>query len=343
MFPYADFDNSYWTGYFTSRANAKKYIRDGSVNLHATMKLYASKMVDQSATNDTISKLLSAREMMLDTMGVAQHHDGVTGTAKQHVADDYNFRIFNSIEANNKIYASLIDEIVTSQSTVRAASWVWCDSTNGTYLDCPIHNFSASDHIVVAHNPADIDQSYLKLKVQYADYKVYSWSSEQKAFIDITTNAEAICASRLITKGPLVNDCELHVKVRTISGQITILQLKFDPTSDLALKPDAGNIHKINGFQETFIYKKFDDKYGALFDVIKTQSSKTYQIAFDVRSYMSDQGGNNMSGDNCPSGAYIFKPAKDKQDSIRYATLTNINSYTGKFTSEIQLYLANKD
>lgn len=97
MFPYADFDNSYWTGYFTSRANAKKYIRDGSVNLHATMKLYASKMVDQSTSNATITQLLTQREAMLDTMGVVQHHDGVTGTAKQHVADDYNFRLFKSI------------------------------------------------------------------------------------------------------------------------------------------------------------------------------------------------------------------------------------------------------
>ena len=60
---------------------------------------------------------------MLDTMGVTQHHDGITGTAKQHVADDYNFRVFNSTQANNKVYANLIDEIVKSQTTVRAKSW----------------------------------------------------------------------------------------------------------------------------------------------------------------------------------------------------------------------------
>ena len=46
MFPYADFNNSYWTGYFSSRANAKKYIRDGSANLHASMKAYSAKVLD---------------------------------------------------------------------------------------------------------------------------------------------------------------------------------------------------------------------------------------------------------------------------------------------------------
>lgn len=30
MFPYADGEEAYWTGYFTSRANSKGYIRTGS-------------------------------------------------------------------------------------------------------------------------------------------------------------------------------------------------------------------------------------------------------------------------------------------------------------------------
>ncbi len=85
------------------------------------------------------------------------------------------------------MYATIIDEVVKAQSTVRSnTEWMWCDRTNGTYLDCPINEYSASDHIVVAHNPADIDQSYIKLKVQYADYRVQSWSFEQGKFIDIT-------------------------------------------------------------------------------------------------------------------------------------------------------------
>lgn len=29
MFPYADFSEDYWTGYYTSRPNAKSYFREG--------------------------------------------------------------------------------------------------------------------------------------------------------------------------------------------------------------------------------------------------------------------------------------------------------------------------
>lgn len=51
---------------------------------------------------------------MLDALGINQHHDGISGTAKQHVANDYAYRMFTSVEANNQIYARLIDDIVSS-------------------------------------------------------------------------------------------------------------------------------------------------------------------------------------------------------------------------------------
>jgi lysosomal alpha-mannosidase len=46
MFPYADAENSFWTGYFTSRANDKSFIRRGSHNLMASSKVYALKAID---------------------------------------------------------------------------------------------------------------------------------------------------------------------------------------------------------------------------------------------------------------------------------------------------------
>lgn len=46
MFPYSDGPDAYWTGYFSSRANSKQFIRRGSHNLHATNSLYAEKMFD---------------------------------------------------------------------------------------------------------------------------------------------------------------------------------------------------------------------------------------------------------------------------------------------------------
>jgi hypothetical protein len=41
---------------------------------------------------------------------VNQHHDAVTGTGKQAVANDYAFRIFKSMQINNQPYSEIISE-----------------------------------------------------------------------------------------------------------------------------------------------------------------------------------------------------------------------------------------
>lgn len=53
-FPYADNEKSYWTGYFTSHANDKGFIRTISSSMHASTKLYALKAVDQKTTTEMI-------------------------------------------------------------------------------------------------------------------------------------------------------------------------------------------------------------------------------------------------------------------------------------------------
>jgi alpha-mannosidase II len=52
---------------------------------------------------------------MLDNLGVYQHHDGITGTAKQHVADDYSLRMYNSMmNTNNPVYSKALNDLIIS-------------------------------------------------------------------------------------------------------------------------------------------------------------------------------------------------------------------------------------
>lgn len=46
MLPYADIPEDYWTGYFSSRPNAKKQVRDGSSFFHASSKVMSIKAID---------------------------------------------------------------------------------------------------------------------------------------------------------------------------------------------------------------------------------------------------------------------------------------------------------
>lgn len=50
LFPYADRAGAYWTGYFTSRANLKGYIRRASSYTHATNALFTERMLALDTT-----------------------------------------------------------------------------------------------------------------------------------------------------------------------------------------------------------------------------------------------------------------------------------------------------
>lgn len=109
MFPYADQPNDYWTGYFTSRPAAKGQVREGQANLHASNKVYALKALKQTSSADDIQAIKTAYHSMMDAMGIYQHHDAITGTAKQHVAEDYYYRLDKSIKSDNyPVYAKAV-------------------------------------------------------------------------------------------------------------------------------------------------------------------------------------------------------------------------------------------
>eukprot|EP00850_Spirogloea_muscicola_P005017 SM000022S07231 [mRNA] locus=s22:665524:679079:- [translate_table: standard] len=94
FFPYADCPNCYWTGYFTSRPAFKGYVRKLSGYLQAARQLEAA------VGRKTESRLLKfddsgppTTDLLEEALAISQHHDAVSGTERQHVADDYAKRL----------------------------------------------------------------------------------------------------------------------------------------------------------------------------------------------------------------------------------------------------------
>lgn len=49
---------------------------------------------------------------MLDVLGINQHHDAVTGTGKQAVADDYAHKLYVGMDTNSDAYSDAIERKV---------------------------------------------------------------------------------------------------------------------------------------------------------------------------------------------------------------------------------------
>ena len=84
FFPYGSEGekHNYWSGYFSSRPNFKKHVKDASAGLHASNKAFATKVISQKTTEKEVENIMAAQETFMDAMGIAQHHDAITGTAK---------------------------------------------------------------------------------------------------------------------------------------------------------------------------------------------------------------------------------------------------------------------
>lgn len=79
---YADGGDDWWTGYFSSRPNAKSYVRYGSRQLHASDQLRTQALLDVNISDEVAEKHLKASKRLTEEMGVYQHHDAIAGTAK---------------------------------------------------------------------------------------------------------------------------------------------------------------------------------------------------------------------------------------------------------------------
>ncbi|OVA09673.1 Glycoside hydrolase family 38 [Macleaya cordata] len=143
FFPYADYPNAYWTGYFTSRPAFKGYVRMMSSYYLAARQLEFFKGRSNSGPNT---------DALADALAIAQHHDAVTGTEKQHVADDYAKRLsMGYVEAEELVSSSLA---CLAESTADAGCRNPCPLLNISY--CPPSEVDLSHGkslVVVVYNP----------------------------------------------------------------------------------------------------------------------------------------------------------------------------------------------
>lgn len=133
---------------------------------------------------------MDANFQLLDALGVGQHHDAVTGTGKEYVANDFNFRLQKGLDASRKVYDKEIIDVLESQFgfIAKPESIDHCiGSQNDTVHDCPIEkNKNKTEILVTVQNPQVRSlRQLVRILLPTANYKPQIFSSKKNTFDDI--------------------------------------------------------------------------------------------------------------------------------------------------------------
>lgn len=119
FFTYSDREDHYWSGYYTSKPFYKRFERVLESHLRATEILFV--MANVAATDfkrstadpfeDIIGDFVYARQ----NLALFQHHDGITGTAKDFVVKDYANRMYRSFGILEKVASASLQAIAANQ------------------------------------------------------------------------------------------------------------------------------------------------------------------------------------------------------------------------------------
>ncbi|XP_058102931.1 alpha-mannosidase At3g26720-like isoform X2 [Magnolia sinica] len=313
FFPYADRANVYWTGYFTSRPAFKGYVRTMSAYYLAARQLeFLLGRKSSGPKTDTLA----------DALAIAQHHDAVSGTERQHVASDYAKRLYMG-------YAEAAELVESSLACLtESSSNDGCDHPTTKFQQCPLLNIS--------YCPAsEVELSHGKSLVVVV-YNSLGWKREDIIRIPVISESVIVrdskgmqIESQLI---PLLNSSASirNYYVRAYLGispsdmpkfwlvfPATVPPLGFNTyiiSSAKQTGPSAtmSTVH-ISQLSENGVIEVGTGNLKLTYDVDESKltqysNSRSSVKAFLEQSYSFYSGFNGTVNDTQASGAYIFRP-----------------------------------
>lgn len=293
FFPYASDPYTYWTGYFTSRPTLKRFERVGNHFLQICKQLTA---LTPRKDKHSISRLNLLRE----AMGVMQHHDAVTGTEKQHVADDYSRMLSHAINSCVENTKTSFQHLVGANATFEFES-------------CPLLNISKceitenkSSFFVTLYNPlAHSTNQYVRLPVPGKMYII-------KDILGREIPGQIVPVAQSVRK--------LYYRFSRASHELVFLASGIPPLGykSYFVTRTAENVDESPQNSQTNLQLNQEEV---------TIGNKFLNISFDSNGFLSSittdgvvhhlrqnfvyyegASGNNIIFKNRSSGAYIFRP-----------------------------------
>lgn len=304
FFPYADGPHQFWTGYFTSRPALKRYERLSHKFLQVCNQLEV--LAGPAASVGSYGQGSSAR--LRQAMAVAQHHDAVSGTSKQHVANDYARQLAAGWEECQVLVSNALASLGSSKK-----DFVFCNQLNISV--CPLSQ-TANHFQAILYNPLAWTITWtVRLPVGAWAYNVRdpSGQSVPSEVIDIPAKGSENSHPELIFPASAP---PLGFSIYSV----TRLSVRTPQFRDCCSPPMAQSSGPLV-IQNEHLRAIFDPNTGLLQEIENLDLGLRLPVSQSFYWYNASTG--DITHPQA-SGAYIFRPDKTKPFPLRHWVNTRL-------------------
>ncbi|KAM4585370.1 lysosomal alpha-mannosidase [Odontesthes bonariensis] len=324
FFPYADDAHDFWTGYFTSRPALKRYERISNSNLQTCNQLEV--LGGSASRNGPFGE--GDSQTLRKAMAVAQHHDAVSGTAKQHVTNDYAKRLANGWQHCQVLVSNSLAALSGS-----SAQRVFCDNLNISV--CPLTE-SSKKFTVSVYNPLARPVTLpVRLPVNGTAYTVTDakGTSVDCKVVPVSRATQEVRRNR----GFAVNELVFQVQAPPLgysTYSVSVLQNGPPPSSRQHGAPTV--------IQNKFLRVTFDPDTGLLSSLSNLETKQSIKLTQNFYWYNASDGNNILSIQ--PSGAYIFRPNSStpfiisrtaKTETVQTSVVQEVRQWFAPWVSQV--------
>jgi lysosomal alpha-mannosidase len=322
FFPYGSDSNAYWTGYFTSKPAFKGLIRQSS-NILNTFR-----QINTFASNNDLGEWTSPEEILERACALSQHHDAVTGTSKEHVTQNYEYRLllgWSAVESLSQITMEQISRRLKGNA-VSFPVQTFCRQLNESACDFTTNSNSGFTVILYNGNSQSAHQ-LIRIPVSQQTVSLQDASGNQVS--SAWTMATFKNGNQI--NNPKISTYQLQFVADIPANGFTTYFVKagakdseavpFVETTEVKSHPKSVFSDRATSLSNDLITVNFDSN-NLVSSITDKKSGKTYPLK---QHFMYYEGHDNNGR---ASGAYIFRP----QDN----TATEVNSNPTLSTNNLE-------
>lgn len=319
FFTYIEEPHAWWSGYFTSRSDLKLFVRSRQVLLRmAEQSFLFAKNLNYFSTDSRKKSSLNSVDAMRNitflrsAIDVTQHHDAITGTEKQSVAQSYLDQLQNGTEMIDNFLGSVIGYFLQKNN----------DSLLPPKFDRNVYDLFSQLN----------DNNFV---VQIV-YNSLAWQITQ--YLQIPTNRSDLYV--IDAKGMIIpsqiNPCNIGEISDEINGYPSKYNLfiyaKLPPLSFVTYFIGANESKAVLGkvvnlpnnmkedvivgdTQKSYYSMTFSSETNRLSSITNNKLNQTWSVENQFVQYVPSGG---VYSDHLPnSGAYIFRPAQNNRYRLK--------------------------